>query len=496
MGQDSPVQAAKESPDQGATYHRAPPAAPEGSRVVHLLPGAIFLAAAVALVFRGEALLAGKLVLGIELQAAQAFLAFLGAVFFAQGIAAVFRGLTRGRGAHFRPVGPWKWEWPWDPEGVGDRIAVRVRERLVAVPIALAAMVPAGWILYTAGLHTNRFFAGLLFAPAAVELALALFGMVVLKLRGRGRLQFHTYPFATGGTLQARYLPTPRMLGYGPRMRATLRCLEIAGRAGGQVTVRELWRWTEDAEIVGGVVEVILEISAPPSLATRFRKPSRFWELEVGPWAPGAAGNATFVVPVYADPALRVREATPAPAAPPPVRRPATDRPAARKPASAPPAPAPPQARRTPSQAPAAAEDSPVSSRLPSYPPVPVPRMEQPGAIPTANPTPYGIPVERVGERFRSELILTPSLTVEELSERVSRAFEVPLVPLPGAEEGTFFGRVDGLEIALQAAGEGRRLVLGGTRPMDPGLGDASERATEWAIAKLLMAGVAARKPG
>ncbi|KAF0244046.1 MAG: hypothetical protein FD180_2858 [Planctomycetota bacterium] len=465
-----------------------------------------------ALFLRGEELFEGKLLLGIELRAAEAFLALFGAVFLAQGSAALLRGLTRGRGTHFRPQGPWRWEWPWNPEGVGDRLAVRARERLISVPIALAAMVPAGWILWSAGLHTDRRFAGLLFAPAAVELLLALYYAVLLKIRGRGRLQFHTCPFAAGGTLQARYFPTARMLGYGPRMRATLRCLEIVGRAqGGRVTVRELWRWTEDAEIVGGVVEIILEISAPPSLATRFRKPVRFWELEVGPWAPGAAGNATFVVPVYADPSLKIPERTPAPAAP--VRRPVTDRPvaAARRPASAAPAhtpgrqaasnppsaplPAPAPPRRTPSSPPVAPTGVTPSGRLPEYPPVPVPRMEQPGASPTSNPTPVGFAVEKVGERFRCELLLTPALTVEELSDRVSKAFEVTLEPLPGAEEGTFFGLVQGLDVALQAGGESRRLVLGGTRPMDPGPGDASERAADWAIAKLMMAGVAARKP-
>ncbi|MBI2923034.1 MAG: hypothetical protein HYY18_18420, partial [Planctomycetes bacterium] len=108
-----------------------------------------------------------------------------------------------------------------------------------------------------------------------------------------------------------------------------------------------------------------------------------------------------------------------------------------------------------------------------------------------------GVPVEtaRAAEHFRFELLLTPALALPDLVDRVSRAFEVPLAPLQGGEAGTFFGNGGGLQIALQAGDESRRVIVGGERELDPGPGDENDRAAAWALQKLLVAGVAARKP-
>ncbi len=474
MGQVTPARTSPEPAEERATFHRAPPAAPEGSRVVHLVPGALLLGGAIALWFRPLPVVDENTLLCVE-----AFLAFVGAVFFGQGIGALLRGILRRRAARFRPAGSWAWEWPWDPQGAPDVLAVRAKQRMAGALLALTAMAPAAWFLREHELLGDRRLVALLAAPAGIELLLAAVAAATGKLRGRGRLMFHQFPYALGGTFEARYFPPPRVLRMGPRMKATLRCIERLGRSpGGTIVARELWRWTEDVEVVGDTVEVVIEITAPEGLATKRGEPGRFWELEVGPWAPGAAGNASFVVPVYLDPAWVPVTAPPAPVV--------------KKPASKPPSrPAVP--RRAPTDPPGAAP----SPRLPEFEPVPVPRMEQPGALPTNTPTPFGITVEaiRAGERFRCELALTPSLPVEELRERVEKAFEVPLKPLPGAEAGTYFGKSDGLEVALQASGEGRRLVLGGPRPLDAGAGEANEQASVWAIARLLQSGVAARRP-
>lgn len=481
MGQDTPARTSPEPAEERATFHRAPPAAPEGSRVAHLAAGALLIGGAVALWFRPPPIVDENTVL-----CAEVFLAFAGAVFAAQGIGALLRGFLRGRQARFRPAGRWAWEWPWDPQGAPDVLAVRARQRLAGVFLALAAMAPSAWFLREHEFLGDRRLVALLFAPAAVELLLAAMTAVAWKFRGRGRLMFHQFPYALGGTFEARYFPPPGILRMGPRMKATLRCVERLGNSpGGKIVARELWRWTEDVEVVGDTVEIVVEITAPEGLSTKMGGTGRFWELEVGPWAPGAAGNATFVVPVYIDPAWVPVSISPAP--PPPAKKPATAAP--KSPSRT---PLPPGPRPKPSDPPGAA-----SERLPEFAPVPVPRMEQPGALPTNTPTPFGITVEaiRSGERFRCELALTPSLPVEELRERVAKAFAVPLVPLPGAEAGTFFGKSDGLEVALQAGGEGRRLMLGGPRPLDAGAGEANEQASAWAIALLLQAGVAARRP-
>lgn len=489
MGQAPPAQTSRTT-GQGATYHRSPPCAPEGSRVIHLVPGAILLGAAAALWERGEALPARWDVPRDAQLAVAGVLAVLGAVFVAQGLAALWRWSRRGRGARFHPAGPWKSEWPWNPEGVDDALAVRIRERFAGFGVIVAATAPAGVFLWAEDLHRNRTIAVIFLLPAALLLLEALAATVYRAFRGRGRLEFHAYPFPVGGTLQARYVPPGRVLALGPRMRATLRCLEVEGKAsGGRVTVREKWKWTEDEEVIGGVVEIVIEVTAPVGLATTFGRTTRFWELEVGPWTVGDAANAKFVVPIYVDPALRIPEPTPAPAAPP-APRPSTSPPTA----SAPAAPARRPASNPPVRKPATVPPA-NAPKPPSAPPARKPASNPPVRHATTNPPVGARRAEAAGEWFRCELLLTPALSPQELFSRVAIAFDVPLEPLPNADAGSYYGRIPGLDVTLSAGPENRRLLIGGTRPIDPGPGDLTDRASEWAIAKLLTAGVAARRP-
>lgn len=527
MALGSPAPEVKDTPDPRATYHRAPPAAPETSRVLHLLIALPLLAAAASPFVETKdgpilPVSSPPLDLPIVLVSA-ATLGILGVVFLAQGLAAVLRALLRLRRAAFRPGSGWAWEWPWDPAGVGDVRAAAMRERWVGVAISLAATAPVGAEFWMCDLHRERAAILMLSAPTAPLLLWALASTAAFLFRRRGALRFQQFPFAVGDRLQGRYLPPPAIARLGPRMKATLRCLETVERPGaGRIVVREAWRWTEDVELVNGSVEVAIDVSAPPGLSTRFGRTAQFWELEVGPRAPGAAENARFIVPVYADPARAARRmstggtgrrpASQAPAAEGPARRPGSEVPA-RKPATNPPAaPAAAPPRRGPSDAPATARRPASSPPAPPPPPEPAATpagrlselLPEEGAAPEApgdersafhTPFPPRPSPGQPPEKFRVELFLTPALAVDDLASRIATAFQVELAPLPGAEAGSFFGRADGVSVTLQITAEGRRLLLGGSMPLEPGPGTPSERATDWAIQVLMHAGVAARRP-
>lgn len=535
---------------QGASYHRAPPSRPESLRISDLLTGALLGGAAAAAWFATQERIANALaplrvpgavvrhvtdgLLASRMPLAAA-LGVLGTVFLLQGVLALLAASRRSSRAGFRPRPGWAREWPWDPDRVDDPRMARCRARLHGFLVSAAVLGPFPWPLWSKFRGEPETAAPLLVAwvwlsavPAA-ELLLAAGWWLAAAFKGRGTLLLHQFPFAIGAKLEARYVPTSAIAKLGPRMKATLRCLEVDGApSGGRIPVRERWRWTEDVEVGGGGGEIVIQVSASPDLSTQFRKPARFWELEVGPRAQGAAENARFIVPVYADPARPVRStssggtdrrpasqqlaAAPPPAAPAPAKKPATAVPA-RRPATSPPAaPAPAPARRGPSDAPAPARKPATSPPAPQPPPEPAvtppgrlsellpeegSAPEAPGDERSAFHTPFPPrPVsDRPPEKFRVELFLTPALAVEDLGNRIASAFQVQLAPLPGAEEGSWFGRAEGLAITLSVTAEGRRLLLGGSMPLDPGPGTPSERAADWAIQALMHAGVAARRP-
>jgi hypothetical protein len=288
---EAPAPSARPAPEAGATYHRHPPEPPPGSRVAHLLPGALLAGAAAWLVKGAPPPPAAE-----TAPWSAASLGFLGAVFLAQGLVAAARRLSL-RPAVVRG-------WPWSSGGVADPLAARASHAWGSIAVWAIALAPAVHLVWTVaepdrGFLSRRFLLAFAAVPVAGAILIALNASRKAMFSGKGSLAFAAFPFRIGHKLEARFFPGKSLFGKG-RMRATLRCLEVVGSAGGgRVTCSEKWRWTEDVPWQETGVDVSIALTAAAALSTHARRPRRFWELEVGPYAPGASENARFVVPVY-----------------------------------------------------------------------------------------------------------------------------------------------------------------------------------------------------
>ena len=247
---------------------------------------------------------------------ALAFLVIIGAGLIGTGIAD-HRRAARGRELAARhPDQPWLADWNWDPQGAFAESAWGGAAGVFVMLFVVLIMAPFNVLwLYALDPHQDdktRLLCLMVLIPDFFIYLLIRGVASILKDRirfGRPRLQFGTFPFFLGETLEARVIA--KAFAGQEGVVATLRFIEertmVGHTRGGRrtVTVRLFQLYLARQAFPGAFAgeDVPVTFTLPPQPATELlRDPPRYWELEI-------AGNAAtrtvrFTVPVYARPGV------------------------------------------------------------------------------------------------------------------------------------------------------------------------------------------------
>lgn len=248
-----------------------------------------------------------------RLEAPPLLVAAFAAAFLAGGLQVAlsgWRSARRARQAELHPDEPWRFDRDWDPGGALDEAGAPARAALGWAVAAAAFLLPFNAL---AALQPEGFSAA---AMGVVDLGpvLLLARSLVLRLRrrryGTSRLRFHEFPYFLGRPFSATLELSQRA----PLVRAlevTLSCEERrlldpeadSGERPPQAEV-ELYRATQ---VTRGARLLPLRFELPSGarpLGTDLADPApRRWRLRVRGEAVGIGFDATFLVPIYAQPA-------------------------------------------------------------------------------------------------------------------------------------------------------------------------------------------------
>jgi protein-S-isoprenylcysteine O-methyltransferase Ste14 len=237
---------------------------------------------------------------------------FAGAFLVVHGLHDLARKAVCRREAALRPSEPWLYDHHWQREGIAFSAFDDMLKRLVAALVWTAFLVPFGWV----GTNVRGawpFLAGtVIFGLLGLIFWFRWAAMLLDLLRyGNSYLNYESFPYPLGGTLQAR-LRSPHHVSAIDELTLTLRCVQerYVTTGTGQnrstsVVCYELYKDTLafDRDKLTGLAggDIPIEFRLPPDQPTTnlAAMPPIYWEIEAKGKARGADYEAVFLVPVY-----------------------------------------------------------------------------------------------------------------------------------------------------------------------------------------------------
>ncbi|MEK7467200.1 MAG: hypothetical protein AAB074_07300 [Planctomycetota bacterium] len=211
-----------------------------------------------------------------------------------------------------RPGEPWLADHPWSARSATDGNAGQAAGSFFAAAFLFVFLIPFNWWAFLSS-EGNFFVVGVVGIFDLVMIGVfgqGLYYLARLWKFGASTLVFRRFPFFLGDTLEADFRTSADVRSL-KNLVFTLRCLreQVDAEATGSglnLAVFEIWKEVRVVEPPSREIPVSFRLPAESHFATeRQTVTPRYWELEVAGEAPGVDFGARFLVPVYADPAVK-----------------------------------------------------------------------------------------------------------------------------------------------------------------------------------------------
>jgi hypothetical protein len=241
------------------------------------------------------------------------FFLLAGAFLVIHGLRGAARRAAHDREAAAQPGEPWLSDYHWQRDGITYSAFNAMLSSFMSAIVWYTFLIPFFWVgLSQHGLSRVFLFGGGIFAFVGVFFwirCVQMFGDLLHY--GNSFLAFDSFPFFTGGTLEAR-LRAPRHFDALEELTITIRCVQekyvTRGRGEDRTTQVVCYELYKDVanytrEQIAGASSSYLSLSfrlPENQLATRLcDTPPTYWQIEARGKARGADYQAYFLVPVY-----------------------------------------------------------------------------------------------------------------------------------------------------------------------------------------------------